>query len=123
MNQQGVATAGSLGMSKGPNVGRKPSEISAPQDMIAIGDDVVQKRAESGKTNKVGSWGIFFVPYQFGLEHPETTISRAHSGGGNMVFLDGHVEWDKGPNWIAGTEGATRRWNFDNRPHPEFWKK
>lgn len=46
-----------------------------------------------------------------------------HHQGGNMAFLDAQVEWAKWWNWVDATDTATRRWNYDHEPHPEFWKR
>jgi prepilin-type processing-associated H-X9-DG protein len=48
--------------------------------------------------------------------------SNRHSGGANMVFCDGHVEYAKQERWIEASDGARRRWNNDHKPHPETWR-
>jgi prepilin-type N-terminal cleavage/methylation domain-containing protein/prepilin-type processing-associated H-X9-DG protein len=114
MNQVGLATLGSLGLEADPGSGRKPGEVRAPGNMIAVGDD-------TAKTNKVGGWGTFTFSFQFGAPDPLTPIGRVHNSGGNMVFLDGHVEWDRAERWLGPSEAVARRWNYDDEPHHEFW--
>jgi prepilin-type processing-associated H-X9-DG protein len=48
---------------------------------------------------------------------------NGHNGKANMLFADGHVESARQTNWVAATEAARRRWNNDNEPHPETWKR
>jgi prepilin-type processing-associated H-X9-DG protein len=48
---------------------------------------------------------------------------RSHNNSANMLFADGHVESARQTNWVAATEAAPRRWNNDNQPHPETWKR
>jgi len=116
INQFGVAGVGSLGLqSSQPGIGRRPSEIRSPANMIAIGDD-------TASTNKVGDWGRFIVWRAFGDADNRSGVGNVHSGGANMVFVDGHIEWARKHEWLAPTDEATRRWNYDNEPHPEFWR-
>ncbi len=128
MNANGVSVA-NWGLVKATpldsdTISRTPSEIRAPADMIAIGDDT------SGTTNhavfdwvKLAAWGIFVNPY---IPHEDSSrrparIGTVHSQGGNMLFLDGHVEWAHWLKWVEFTDAAARRWNYDNQPHRERW--
>ncbi len=47
-------------------------------------------------------------------------IALAYQGD-NMVFLDGHVEWQHWWKWIERSDAAAKRWNYDHQPHEEFW--
>jgi prepilin-type processing-associated H-X9-DG protein len=114
INQLGIATAGSLGLEERPQLGRRPTDVQQPSDMIGFGDD-------TGLTNKIGGWGTFTFSFQFGAPDPVTPIGRVHSGGGNMAFLDGHIDWGEPGKWLGPHEHAARRWNYDNEPHREFW--
>jgi prepilin-type processing-associated H-X9-DG protein len=107
-------------------ISRKPSEIQAPSDMIAIGDDT------SGTTNrapynwvKLTGWGVFHGVYiHSGADsNRPVRIGTVHDQGANMVFLDGHVEWARWWKWIEFSDAAARRWNYDNQPHEEVWGK
>ena len=44
-----------------------------------------------------------------------------HSHGANVVFCDGHVEYDKVSNWLKADDAHRRRWNIDNQAHAETW--
>lgn len=124
INQNGVALGG-LGLGTGQVIpeatSRTPSEIQSPSDMIAIGDDT------SATTNspiegwwKGSGWGIFTFTYASLTPRPPV-VGVIHSRGGNMVFLDGHVEWARWLKWVEFSDAAARRWNYDNQPHREKW--
>lgn len=101
-------------------MGRKPMDIRAPSDMIAIGDDTNHTTNNPSGGCKTGNWGEFIATYDH-LSDREWVIGTVHNQGGNMVFLDNHVEWAKWPKWIELSDTAARRWNYDNAPHEEFW--
>ena len=105
-------------------ISRRPNEIRVPADMIAIGDDM------SGTTRgavygwiKPSGWGVFREPYI--LRGADSTrppvVGTVHNWGANMVFLYGHVEWNRWWKWIEFSDAAARRWNYDNQPHSEAW--
>jgi hypothetical protein len=101
----GLATVGSLGRSSPPEgVGRKPGEIIAPSDMIAIGNDTTS-------SNKFGGWGTFF-PDVFGVTDPAEPTGQVHDQGGNMVLVDCHAEWARWWKWIEPSDQAASRWNY-----------
>jgi prepilin-type processing-associated H-X9-DG protein len=50
-------------------------------------------------------------------------VGTVHNQGGNMVFLDDHVEWQHWWKWIELSDTAARRWNYDDKPHEEFWEQ
>jgi prepilin-type N-terminal cleavage/methylation domain-containing protein/prepilin-type processing-associated H-X9-DG protein len=85
---------------------RREVEIAAPSDMIAIGD--VEDPFPF-------HWG------EIAFHNSRVFISDRHSGAGNVVFGDGHVEYGKQETWIKPSDVARRRWNYDNQPHPETW--
>jgi prepilin-type N-terminal cleavage/methylation domain-containing protein len=130
-NQSGVA-AGAMGLEDhlvlGVSVSRKPDQIKAPSNMIALGDDT-KFTSKSPYTAglypsfKKGGWGLFKVIYSsFGAGNAgQVWIGTVHDQGGNMVFLDRHVEWEHWWKWIERSDPAARRWNYDNQPHEEFW--
>lgn len=99
--------------------------MHAPADMIALGDDA------SGTTNKpvnnlvkLASWGVFTHGiYSRGFPSRPGAIGTVHDQGGNMAFLDGHVEWARWWQWIEFSDAAARRWNYDNQPHAEEWSQ
>lgn len=77
------------------------SMVSAPADMIAMGD------ATTGLT-----------PY---AELFRMGVDDIHNKGANIVFCDGHAEYGKQKKWLEGSETMRRRWNNDHEPHPETW--
>ncbi|HVR35261.1 MAG TPA: DUF1559 domain-containing protein [Methylomirabilota bacterium] len=126
MNVKGTTSVGAIGLhADNRTYGRRPSEIVAPADMIAIGDGPDLRNA--GKAGRVATgYGMLRVSQSIGLENRTDfdefiNIGGEHNSGANMVFLDGHVEWQTKRRWLAGTDHAARRWNFDNDPHREVW--
>lgn len=102
---------------------RKPNEIRSPSSMIAVGDDTHNTTNNPDPFWKGGLWGRFaFWPYTTARERP-WLMGRIHNQGGNMVFLDGHVEWKQAWKWVELNDDAARRWNYDNQPHAEVWEK
>jgi prepilin-type N-terminal cleavage/methylation domain-containing protein/prepilin-type processing-associated H-X9-DG protein len=128
INWAGVA-AGAMGLGNGqvnPEAeSRKPSEIKAPADMIAIGDDSSYTTNDPATGYKSGSWGKFVFIYSSLAPFSDRVlfIGTVHDQGGNMVFLDGHVEWQHWWKWIEYSDAAAKRWNYDDQPHEEFWKQ
>ena len=47
-------------------------------------------------------------------------VSVRHSGGANVLFCDGHVEYGKRAKLISFDDGARRRWNIDHEPYLEW---
>ncbi len=127
MNGAGVA-AGAIGLCGGEvdleMAGRKPSEIQAPADMIALGEDTPRTSDLDLPTDyKVGGWGEFGPIYSALISATDrySLIGTLHDQGSNVVFVDGHVEWEKWWQWIALNDTAARRWNYDHSPHDELW--
>jgi prepilin-type N-terminal cleavage/methylation domain-containing protein len=125
INARGVASA-DFGLVKatplaGETISRMPNEIRAPADMIAIGDDSSDTTNNSSSNYKSGGWGEFIGIYAFAPADHSSLIGTVHNQGGNMVFLDDHVEWQHWWKWIELSDAATRRWNYDDQPHEEFW--
>lgn len=88
------------------------SRIRVPSDMLAIGDSAI---------GRLGKFNLLLNIEDIGNTIRSNFIPR-HGKGINMVFVDGHVEFDSLEDWIARTPYARRRWNNDNRPHPETWE-
>jgi prepilin-type processing-associated H-X9-DG protein len=98
----GIASTGSLNYIPVPE-----SAVLAPSDMIAIGD-YPELDPSHGQYNDG----------DIGIDEPADYVSNRHSGGGNVLFLDGHVEYNSQSNWIMPDDGHRKRWNRDNLPHP-----
>lgn len=101
---------------------KKADEIRVPSNMIAIGDASSHTSTLPGPTGEYqsGGWGKFSVIYRH-LFSRDWQTGTVHNQGGNMVFLDGHVEWQHWLKWIEFSDAAARRWNYDNQPHDELW--
>lgn len=105
-------------------VTRRPSEIRMPSDMIAIGDEMIRTtHTGSGNWVKLTGWGVFHGVYlQSALDSSrQVRVGTVHSQGANMVFLDGHLEWNRWWKWVEFSDAAARRWNYDNEPHRQRW--
>jgi prepilin-type processing-associated H-X9-DG protein len=83
------------------------SMVRAPADMIAIGDSLSRGVLD----DLIGA-----IRYG-GSEIP----GARHNKGADIVFCDGHVEWQLQRKWVAKTGEARRRWNRDNEPHADTW--
>jgi len=91
------------------------SKVLVPSEMIAVGDTVSDFL-----------WDGVLSPMDNRPEWPAGTPlnvgpSKRHSRGANLVFCDGHVEYDKQSNWMRKAESVRRRWNIDHEPHRETW--
>jgi prepilin-type N-terminal cleavage/methylation domain-containing protein/prepilin-type processing-associated H-X9-DG protein len=88
----------------------KESEVTAPADMMAIGDSIVG--------------GITFDRRNLDVvsEHRYRRAAPArHQGRVNVVFCDGHVESPTlGFAFTNTTDAALIRWNRDHQPHREY---
>lgn len=104
-NGWGVAAVGGLGLGIDPSTAIPVSRVIKPADMIAIGDSD-------------GRGEISFHRYLTSVVRPPGT---RHKSGANIVFCDGHVEWQKQSKWVEFNETAARRWNNDNEPHRNRW--
>jgi prepilin-type processing-associated H-X9-DG protein/prepilin-type N-terminal cleavage/methylation domain-containing protein len=94
----------------------RESQVRMPAEMIAVGD------SQSDFYWDHLIYPVIDAPNGWGWLAGQTFPSRRHSGGANMVFCDGHVEYGKQADWIAEKEEARRRWNNDNRPHRAAWR-
>lgn len=65
--------------------------------------------------------GTRICMYAHFITNRESPIGTVHNQGGNMFFLDGHVEWQHWWRWIAFNDYAARWWNYDNQPYNQFW--
>jgi prepilin-type processing-associated H-X9-DG protein/prepilin-type N-terminal cleavage/methylation domain-containing protein len=116
-NSSGCSMSADLGLDGGgfPFPQISETQVTAPADMIAYGDG----------TESPG-WGAVFDPtfaWDYGGTMGVVTLgpSRRHSGGANMLFCDGHVEYGKYVKWVEHRDDVMSRWNRDHQPHPECW--
>jgi type II secretory pathway pseudopilin PulG len=109
-----------MGVAGAVAAGRKPESVRAPSNMIAIGDGTSHTSNNPAPPYKVGGWGVFSTPYWPSGDRA-WIVGSVHNRGGSMVFVDAHLEWAHGWEWVERTDAAGRRWNYDNDPHAEFW--
>lgn len=109
--RSGFFSDGGYGLSPTPYGGLTTTLVSKPADMIAIGDS---------DGNSSGDGMISLMRPAFGLP-PDFPPGDVHKKGANIVFCDGHVEWQKQTKWIDLTSEAARRWHYDNQPHGDWW--
>jgi prepilin-type N-terminal cleavage/methylation domain-containing protein/prepilin-type processing-associated H-X9-DG protein len=103
----GDPQGGILGLQYG-NVGLSESALASPCNMIAIAD-MMELGSNDGDiaANSIEN---------------DDWIADRHNHGGNVVFCDDHVEYDKQVNWMHADETHRHKWNHDNQPHPETWQ-
>ncbi len=93
----------------------KESQVVAPADMIAFSDG----------NDSVRGWNFTVTP-TWGFTWPDGLFesfgpTRRHSGGANVLFSDGHIEYGKYRKWVEQRDDVMCRWNRDHQPHPEHW--
>jgi len=82
----------------------RKSLVSAPSNMIAIADNVND-----------GNWDFNIDP-----NNPSEGVGKLHYDGANVLFCDGHVDWELTTKWMnvntATTAGQDmgRKWNNHN---------
>ncbi|MCS1410726.1 MAG: hypothetical protein M2R45_03921 [Verrucomicrobia subdivision 3 bacterium] len=103
---------------------RRESRVSAPSEMIAVGDRASLDIAGNIEPSMVCHSGTEMITLAPSRVSESSDISRRHNKRTNMLLLDGHVESDSLRNWTLPVDAAMRRWNYDNQPHREFaWTK
>ena len=121
-DKSGNRSSGGKTLGLGGDIGHErdlipESWIKAPSDMAAISDS----RAD-------GIWDCAVDPADNGsLKSPAAEWpSMRHNEGSNVLFVDGHTEFDKMLNWVGrhpsgkfkdNVKSAWKRWNNDNRDH------
>lgn len=118
-----ISPDGPLGWASGHDTRSKlPEMIRSPADMIALGEQPSHVYAHDSGIGKAAAWGVL-ISLHVENSPKELFVSTVHQDGFNVGFFDGHVEWNKWWKLLELSETATRRWNFDNEPHPEFWRR
>jgi prepilin-type N-terminal cleavage/methylation domain-containing protein len=87
------------------------SRVSAPSDMIAIGDYPEAPNEHEAQDGDI----------EGALDDEQDYISNRHEGGGDVVFCDDHVEFGMQTNWMRAAADSRQRWNNDHQAHPETW--
>jgi prepilin-type N-terminal cleavage/methylation domain-containing protein/prepilin-type processing-associated H-X9-DG protein len=116
-NSFGVAWGGEMtnGVASGLGLLSTPpiaeSQVAAPSDMMAIGDDFA-------------GGGCFMRSPLSSLSIYGNTVSR-HQSKANVLFCDGHVESPKLQFLLEDrSDAALVRWNRDHLPHRErIWER
>jgi prepilin-type processing-associated H-X9-DG protein len=114
----GLGGKGGKGLKRLPPVGS--ADVVNPSEMIAIGDSFIgwQSSIIDGRYDTIG--------LRFGITPRKGETARSlkrHSGQGEFLFCDGHVEGMPLDQLYsnAGTK-LGRMWNRDNQIHPERLK-
>lgn len=92
----------------------REATVLVPSEMIAFADASAYSDGGPGPV-------VVLNPYTREERGYGAWVGPNHSGKGNVVFCDLHVESDQMNDWIAPADSARRRWNADNEPHPELW--
>lgn len=83
------------------------SEVTAPADMIAMGDSIVGD--------------VRFIRLDLAYLDKFGRATARHQGKINVLFCDGHVEWPTPQSLFAdSSDEALSRWNRDHQPHREL---
>jgi len=92
--------------------GRRESAVVNPSEMVAVG------AISEGLNRGV----ISVIPYPTKeIQTASVSLGVQHRDKPNAVFCDNHVESSPRTKWVAASELARRRWNYDNLPHQEMW--
>ena len=125
-NGRGYARMGLDGHSVGtgpPVAPVRESDVAAPADMIALGDNV----SSDVHGNLVMVVGAIERALKDVAASPNTSAwtkrYRTHDGFLNLVFCDGHVEANSiFQLHLDERDASLRRWNRDNEPHRDKLK-
>jgi prepilin-type processing-associated H-X9-DG protein/prepilin-type N-terminal cleavage/methylation domain-containing protein len=105
----------------------KESELTAPSEMMAIGDNFYSDYGdiniiEDGglAIGRIGGMGGILNASMINEIQYHLGGTNRHQGKANVVFCDGHVESPTLPFLFADTsDAALSRWNRDHQPHRE----
>jgi prepilin-type processing-associated H-X9-DG protein len=101
-----------LGLGYGSSNFVNIATVVSPAEMISLGDLQTTRSL----------WLNYISPDQkHSLGNYDSLIPTRHSGGANMTFVDGHVQWAKRLHWLGLNVTARARWNIDHQPHRETW--
>jgi prepilin-type N-terminal cleavage/methylation domain-containing protein/prepilin-type processing-associated H-X9-DG protein len=113
----------------------RESAVTAPADMIALGDANLMWLLSpvlnayygiAGPTTYTGyarldinSWLRSTAPGFGGNAGIQQASQARHRGRLEIVFCDGHVEWPRTEKLLEKSDNSLRRWNNDNQPHAD----
>ncbi len=105
-----------LGSSYQPSRGMPECRVSAPADMIALGDayDEASQDLNPGLTQMPG-YGTYCGPDE--RERATLSARKRHTGVFDVLFCDGHVTHLKPSRLFGRDDAALRRLNNDHLPH------
>ncbi len=102
------------------------SEVQAPSDMIAFGDEFLRSRnpaldAAISRDGTIAPATFYGGPgaYNSTITPKKQPGFLAHRGRCNRAFVDGHVEAEDLRSSFAASDTELERWNLDNEPHRE----
>lgn len=109
--RSGYLDDGGFGLSPEYQINLPIKKVVSPADMIAIGDS---------DGDGINDARISFMR-AVGNPMPSYPPGDIHRRGANVVFCDGHVEWQKQSAWLKLNDATAKRWHYDNQPHGEWW--
>jgi len=107
--------------------GTPEAMITAPSEMIELGDQFLRSRQPSldGLINRaaaispsVDNIDVFADPSQTPNKQQPNFI--AHHARANRAFVDGHLESEDMSKPFGASEEQLRRWNVDHQPHRDL---
>lgn len=101
-----------LGLGFGKGWFTRSTALATPADMVELGD---MQLPNSVWCNIISPW------HKQPFGNLDCVVPSRHSGGANIVFCDGHVQWQTQVRWIDENSATRSRWNNDHQPHPETW--
>lgn len=101
----------------------RASEVRVPSMMIMLADRACYGRRSRNLLYFQGDTDPQYWDVIGNYPSAATTkVSRRHSGKVNVLFADGHVDWESLKELTLPQPENMRRWNYDNRPHEEHWQ-
>jgi len=97
------------------NTTTRQSSIVNPSDMFAVGDSRMY-------TDPIPSPPLVFGGDEVWLSLTAATDAPRHGQNYNELCCDGHVE-GLPPLVLFGLTHTAHRWNYDDLPHSELWRK
>jgi prepilin-type N-terminal cleavage/methylation domain-containing protein len=93
------------------------SRVGSPSEMIAFGDAFIAGSFSGGYLRPA----IYYVDSTLNSPKNRAYYWKRHNALWNIGHCDGHVESFKSAALFERSDRALRRWNYDNKPHTEFF--